>query len=336
MTSTGHGAARRDRPSVASVTSWIPDGGAAEVLSHGGEATRLRRLHLVAAAVALLVVGAAAGAGVAAGFDARPPWAEPAADVPALTGGTIDVAPAATDRHRYQVALFNPGPDAVRGVQVVGVVGRAATVTAGLPVAIAPHSWRPVSFSLPDECGSPAGVLARTLRVRTAGTGAGPGSVLEVELAESAAALRDNHEGECLAPTALTAADLGGLWIVEEAEGAWADLARISLMRFTPDGRFAFDPEGRMFDEGHQGFFGTYRLRGHGLLLRSDGGYACARGYSEVWTTTRLADDLLRLDIVRSSRGFCHNPPGERQVLRRLVPAERLPSTGSRLSGRRP
>jgi hypothetical protein len=286
----------------------------------------------VAAAVALLAVGAALGGGVALGLRGDLPWSAPAAAVPPLIGGTVEAASAPTERHRYRVALFNPGPGTVRDVQVVAVVGRAVLVEPGVPVDIEPGVWRGVTFSLPDECGSPALLLARSVRVRAAAADTG-GREQQVPLAAPAASIRENHDRECVPPTALTPADLGGLWVLEEEEGRWAELAGIGLLRFTSDGRFVFDPEGRMFEEGHQGFFGTFRLRGDRLLLRGDGGYACAPGYREEWTTTLLADGLLRLDVVRSSEGYCHNPDGERQLLRRLVPARRLPSGPAAATG---
>jgi hypothetical protein len=302
------------------------------VISHGGDEPSSRRSHLVAAAAVLLLVGAVLGGGVVAGYRDRLPWPGRPADVPALTAGSIMAATLTGDRHRYRLDLFNPGPGTVRDAQVVAVVGRTATVTPGDPVTIAPRRWRSVTFTLPDECGSPALLLARSVRVRAAAAGTGRREQ-QVALASPASSIRENHDRECVPPTALTPADLGGLWVLEEEEGRWADLAGSSLMRFTADGRFAFDPEGRMFQEGHQGFFGSYRLRGDRLLLRGDGGYACARGYREEWTTTLLADGLLRLDVVRSSQGYCHSPAGERQLLRRLVPAGRLPSVSAPATG---
>jgi hypothetical protein len=150
-----------------------------------------------------------------------------------------------------------------------------------------------------------------------------------VELARPAGALRVVHERECVPATTLGPDDLGGLWIVERIEGRWADLAGITLMRFTADGRFALDPEGQMFREGDQGVRGTYRLQGTRLHLQVDGGYACEKGYSEVWTTTLVEKDVLRLDVVRSDEGYCNSPAHEREVLRRLVPESRLPTAGS-------
>jgi hypothetical protein len=314
------------------VTSWSPGDGFADVIRHGGDEPPSRRSHLVAAAAVLVLVGAVLGGGLVAGYRDRLPWPARPAGVPALTAGSVAAASGIGDRHRYRLDQFNPGPGTVRDVQVVAVVGRTATVTPGDPVTIGPRRWRTVTFSLPDECDSPAVLLARSVRVRAATTDAGRREQ-QVALASPASSIRENHDRECVPTTTLTPADLGGLWVLEEEEGRWAELAGISLMRFTSDGRFAFDPEGRMFEEGHQGFFGTYRLRGDRLLFHGDGGYACARGYAEEWTTTLLADGLLRLDVVRSSEGYCHNPDGERQLLRRLVPAERLPAASVPATG---
>ncbi len=244
----------------------------------------------------------------------------------ALTGGSVTAAPALDDRHRFRVGLFNPGKTTVR-VRVVGLDGWSTTVAANPGVGIAPHRWAQVTFSLPDDCDGPVPPPVTALRIRTVDRGTP--SHQRVELAAPATALRAVHTRECLPPTMLTPRDLGGLWHLEAAEGRWSDLARISLMRFTADGRFTFDPEGLLFQEGDQGMLGTYRLQGTRLRLHADGGYACAVGYTEVWTTTLLSEDLLRLDIVRSDGGYCYSPPGERHVFRRLVPEDNLPPDGS-------
>jgi hypothetical protein len=240
----------------------------------------------------------------------------------ALVGGSL--APTGlTDPRGFRVGLFNTGEERVR-VRVVGLDGWPTEVVATHSVDIAPHSWGQAVFTLPQECEGPAPPEVTAMRVRTGGPGR-PAEQL-VELAEPAGALRDHHDLECPAPVSLDSAQLTGLWIVEEARGRWEGFAHKGLMRFTPDRRFAFDPEGRMFDEGKQGFFGTYRLHGSRLHLRSDGGYACGVGYAEVWTTTLLSEDRLRLDIVRSDSGYCRSPPGERQILRRLLPVDGLPA----------
>jgi hypothetical protein len=240
----------------------------------------------------------------------------------ALTGGSLAPAPELDDRHRFRVGLFNPGETTVR-VRVVALDEWSTTVAANPAVGIAPHSWAQATFSLPDDCDGPAPPPIAALRIRTVDRGAHGHQ--RVELAAPATALGAVHARECAPATSLSPRALGGLWHLEAAEGRWADLAGVSLIRFTGDGRFAFDPEGQLFQEGDQGMFGTYRLHGTRLRLRSAGGYACAPGYTEVWTTTLMSEDLLRLDIVRSDGGYCHSPPGERQLFRRLVPEGRLP-----------
>jgi hypothetical protein len=244
----------------------------------------------------------------------------------ALTAGAVASAPALDDRHRFRVDLFNPGRTTVR-VRVVGLDGWSTTVAANPAVGIAPHRWAQVTFSLPDDCDGPVPPPITALRIRTVDRGTRGHQ--RVELAAPATALRAVHTRECVPATTLTPRDLGGLWHLEEAEGRWSDLARISLMRFTADGRFTFDPEGLLFQEGDQGMLGTYRLDGTRLRLRADGGYACDAGYTEVWKTTLLSEDLLQLDIVRSDGGYCNSPPGERHVFRRLVREDNLPPDGS-------
>jgi len=326
MAPSGDGGAPPHRPSVGKVTSWAPGGGDAEVISHGADGPSSRRSHLVAAAAVLLLGGAATGGGVVAGYQDQLPWVGQAADVPALTAGGIVAASNEEDRHRYQLSLYNPGPGVIPDVQVVGVVGRAVTVLGDEPVDLEPHSWRTVYFWLPDECGSPAGAPVRSIRVRTGRTAEGePAAEREVVLGEPADALRTHRHDECLEPTALSAWDLGGLWTLTRVEGTWTGLAGYSLMRFTSDGRFAFDPEGRMFHDGRQGWFGTYRLHGTRLLLRGTGGYSCAAGYSETWTTTLLDPRVLQLDNIRADPGYCYTPPGERWTLHLLVPEPDLP-----------
>ena len=304
------------------VTSWYPgdthgdrDG---ELLIHGDDnpPTRPRRL--------LAAVAAGLAAGVLIGTQVDDWW--PAAGTShlesALTAGSLAAAGDATDRLRFRVGVFNAGEVTVR-VQVTGVVGRKTPVTRTTAVVVAPGNRASLAFSLPLECDEPSTPVVTALRMRAGSTGARGEYV--VELAEPATALADAHRRECATTTVLSRRELGGLWHLEEAGGKWADLAQVTLMRFTADGRFAFDPEGRLFQDGGQGFFGTFRLRGARLYLESKGGYACPHGYSEAWTTTLLADDLLKLDLVDSDPGYCHAPPGEWQILRRLVPENRLP-----------
>ncbi len=243
---------------------------------------------------------------------------------PALAAGSLAAAGDPADRLRFRVGVLNAGEETVR-VRVSGLVGHLTPVTRSTAEDVAPGGRSLVAFSLPTECDQPSTPLVTSLRVRTNGPG-GRGEQV-VQLAEPATALADAYRRECSPATALTHRELGGLWYLEEAGGKWSDLAEISLSRFTADGRFAFDPEGRLFEEGGQGFFGTFRLRGTRLSLESEGGYACPQGYSEAWTTTLLADDLLKLDLVDSDHGYyCHAPPGEWEILRRLVSENHLPA----------
>ena len=312
------------------MTSWDPgDGGrGGELLIHGDEKPPTRPGRQFAAAVGLLVLGAVGGAVVNDNLS-RP--GRERSHV-ALTGGVVAPAPRIDDRPRYRVGLFNSGEAPIR-VRVVGVVGRSAAVTDSRPLEVAPHSWGQPVFSLPSECGEPELPLVTELRVRA--TGAGGSAEQRVALAEPATALRTVHGRDCVPPTLLSRRDLGGLWILEQVEGLWTGLAKVGLMRFTRDGRFTFDPEGQLFHEGHQGYFGTYRLDGTRLRLVADGGYACSKGFTEVWTTTLLAKGRLRLDVVSSDDGYCHSPPGERWFFRRLVRERLLPPVGP-VSGRTP
>lgn len=309
------------------MSTWGSGPGDPDLLSSGDEgAPWPARVRIAAVAVVCLVVGAFLGTRL---DDADSPLSALVAPPPAaLTGGVVS---SLTDRddplpHQFQVGLFNPGERGVR-VLVVGLTGWSTTVVPDAAVDVAPHSWARAAFSLPGVCEVPTlptttGVLIRITDPEVDGE-------QRVELAGPPDAIGADHDLECPAPTRLDRGQLTGLWYLEEVRGRWKDLAGKSLMRFTSDGRFAFDPEGRMFDEGHQGFFGTYRLRGSRLHLRADGGYACKAGFDEVWTTTLLDEDLLRLDVVRSDGGYCNSPPGERQTLRRLVPESRLPPGSS-------
>jgi hypothetical protein len=310
------------RPSVARVTSWYPGDGdrGEEILLHGDDASPARPVRLLAVGLAVLALGVVLGAQSVG----RLPWTA-ASDTPVQpVGGIIERGPSTSVRHSYQLSLYNPGNEPIT-VRIVGIDGRAVTVTATRPTRVAPGDWARVMFSLPDECSSPAVPPASAVVVRTVG-----GGLDRIPLAEPGTALSAHHDRECARPTALQRQDLRGLWHLEEVEGRWTNLAAISLMRFTSTGAFAFDPEGKIFVDGHQGMLGTYRLRGTTLHLHVTGGYACAKGYSEDWTTTRLAKDVLRLDVIRSDTGYCHSPPGERQVLRRLVREDDLPRTTPR------
>ena len=307
------------------MTSWYSGNGDRdeELLSHGDDTAPLRPVRLFAAAALLLVLGAALGTRI----DGALRWLGlRGADVE-LTGGAVAAATSVNDRHQFRVGVFNPGEETVH-VRVVGLDGGVTAVTPGRPVAVAPHSWRHPSFSVPFLCDETALSTVAAVRVR-ASTTAGS-SEQRVELAAPALALAVVHDRECAPPAALGRRDLGGLWVVEDYEGRWASLARVGLLRFTADGRFAFDPEGHLFQEGRQGMFGTYRLHGTRLQLQTGGGYACGKGYREVWTTARLEPELLRLDIVRSDPGYCHTPPGDREFLRRVVKEGGLPPVRAR------
>lgn len=308
----------KGRPSVGSVTSRHPENGVRdqEVLSQGDDSPA-RPVRLLAAALVVLTVGTALGSLVVG----RWPWGPAAITAARLAGGTIEPDPSAGGHHGYQLSLYNPGEEDAT-VRIVGIDGRAVTVADTRPTRIGARDWGRITFSLPDECASPADRLATAVVVR-----AEDGVIDRISLAAPATALSTNHDRECARPTELRRRDLGGLWHLEAVQGRWTELAGISLMRFTSDGAFAFDPEGKIFDERHQGMVGSYRLHGTRLRLAVNGGYACSKGFSEDWTTTRLTKDLLRLDVVRSDTGYCYSPPGERQILRRLVREADLPAS---------
>lgn len=317
--------ARQIQAYARDVTSWTPgDGGwTRETLSQGGEKPATRPGLLLAAAAALLVLGVVVGARI----DDHLRWPGSEHVGLALTGGAVAAATRIDDRHRFQVALFNSGEEPVR-VRVVGIVGLAVPVADSYPVTLAAHRWGQLLFSLPSECDEAALPRVTALRVSSADGSVAQRVTQRVALAAPATALGVVHTRECAPATRLGRRDLGGLWYLEEVEGRWVDLAHLGLMRFTADGRFAFDPEGLLFQEGEQGMLGTYRLHGTRLVIEAHAGYACERGFSETWTTTLLAKDLLRLDIVRSDLGYCNSPPGERQILRRLVAEDGLPARG--------
>lgn len=223
-------------------------------------------------AVVCLVAGAFLGTRL---DDTGSPISDLVAPPPAaLTGGVVSSVIDTNEPlpHQFQVSLFNPGERAVR-VLVVGLAGWGTTVAAAEGVEVAPHRWAHAAFSLLGVCGEPALPTATAVRIRIVDPEAA--GEQQVELAEPADAVRQDRDLECPRPASLDEGQLTGLWYLEEARGRWADLAGTSLMRFTSDGRFAFDPEGFMFDEGNQGFFGSYRLHGSRLRLRADGGYAC-------------------------------------------------------------
>lgn len=309
------------------MSTWDPGDGAPDLLSSGPEGPPWwDRFRTAAVAVVCLAVGAVLGAR----WDEAelPLTAQGAAPPAALTAGSVSALddPGDPRAHGFEVNLFNAGEQELR-VFVIRLIGSSTPVTTGDPEIVPPRSWARVPFWLPEMCTVPTPPYVTAVRVRVLLPGATEEPLLN--LAEPAAAVVDRHERECQPTTALSRSRLTGLWYVEEWRGRWEELAGRSLMRFTSDGRFAFDPEGRMFVEGGQGFFGTYRLHGDRLRLRAEGGYSCTVGFSEVWRTTLLDKDRLQLDVVRSDGGFCHTPPGDQQVLRRLVPERRLPPMGA-------
>lgn len=311
------------------MTTWNPGDGGPDVLSSGNEGPPWAdRARAAALAIVCLLAGAFLGTRL---DDAGSPFSAQAAQPPAaLTGGVVSAVDGNDPLpHRYQVGLFNPGERTVR-VLVVGPTAWTTPVAANRGVDVPPHGWAHAAFALPGLCEVRMVPRVTAVRIRFVDPAVGQ---QRVELAEPTDAFRDDQDLECPPPTLLGRGQLTGLWHLEEVRGRWEDLPGKSLVRFTSDGRFAFDQEGRMFDQGNQVFFGTYRQHGSRLHLRADGGYACAAGYSEVWQTTQLKRDLLRLDVVRSDGGYCNSPPGERQILRRLLPERGLPpgrATGSR------
>ncbi len=304
------------------MSTWSPGDGGPDLLSTGDEQPRWTdRFRTTAVAALCLVAGGFLGVRL---DDAGSPLSAPSGTPPAVvTGGVVSslVDPEVPLPHQFQVSLFNPGERGVR-VRVAGLTGLGTAVTAPA-VDITPHGWAQARFSRPAVCEEPTLPAVTAVRIRFVDPEVAHEQ--QVQLAGPAVAIRDDHRIECRAPTRLARGQLTGLWFAEEIRGRWADLAGKTLVRFTSDGRFALDPEGHLFDEGGQGFFGSYRLTGSRLLLRAEGGYACEVGYTEVWTTTLLAEDRLRLDIDRSDGGYCNSPPGERHILRRLVPEVSLP-----------
>lgn len=315
------------------MSTWAPGDGAPDLLSSGPEGPPWwDRFRTAAVAVVCLAAGAALGTS----WDGAvlPVNGQAAGPPAALTAGSVSALddPGDPRAHGFEVNVFNAGEQELR-VFVVRLIGSSTTVTTGGAETVPPKSWARVPFWLPEMCTVPTPPYVTALRVRVLQPGSAEEPVLN--LAEPADAVVEHHERECRPTTALSRGRLTGLWYVEEWRGRWEELAGRSLMRFTSDGRFAFDPEGWMFVEGRQGFFGTYRLQDDQLRLRAEGGYACEVGFREVWRTTLLEEDRLQLDIVRSDGGYCHTPPGDQQVLRRLVPERRLPpiSTSQEPSG---
>lgn len=305
------------------MTTWDPGDLGPDQLSSGSEDPPWwDRFRTAAVAVVCLAVGAVLGA---KWDEAELPLTGRAAGPPsALTAGSVSALddPGGPRAHGFEVNVFNAGEQELR-VLVVRLIGSSTTVTTGGPETVPPKSWARVPFWLPEMCTAPTPPYVTALRVRVLR----PGSAEEplLNLAEPAEAVLQDRQRECATPTRLRPGQLTGLWYLEEVRGRWQQLEGTSLMRFNSDGTFAFDPEGQVFVQGKQGYFGTYRLHDSRLHLHSDGGYACAAGFDETWRTTMLSEDLLRLDIVRSDEGYCNSPPGERQVLRRLVPGSRLP-----------
>lgn len=305
------------------MTSWDPRnaGPAEDIVSQGSEYLAARPWWW-RFTVALLLV--AVGAVIGARVDDDLPWRRPTHSPPSieLIAGSIAAGTGVEAEHGYRLAVFNAGDRGVR-VRIVGLSDHTLIVSGSERVSIAPRDWASVAFTVRNDCDRSVVREVPAVVVRISGSAGVDQQIPVTSPPDVSAADEYRH---CAAPTPLHRRDLGGLWVVEESEGRWADLAKVGLFRFRSDGRFAFDPEGFLFEPGKQGVFGRYRVTGTRLVLRSSGGYACGKGHREVWTTTALTENLLRLDIADSDAGYCYVPAGDRQLLRRVVPEARLPS----------
>ena len=272
---------------------------------------------LIGVACACLVAGFLAGgrSGVLTPSDAAD---DATLSVP-VTAGSVDNVEGAEDGAEFELAVFNSGEQEVE-VSVLDLGGWGAELLDSPSVTIASENWEEVRFTARADCADPlpGDVSAFRLQANTSTEQyEGDVPVSDVD------ALVQYHEAVCATPDMIRPSQLAGVWLVEKVYGPWAVLEGVHLMRFNPDGTFVVDPEGGLFS-GDQGVWGTYRLHGELLTIRTEGGYAsCPR---DATTTARAAirpDESLSLAWLR---GTCPESNGDVWIARRVLRNVGLPS----------
>lgn len=294
------------------MTSWNPVAGDHEVLSQGSDRLPRRpRALLVGLALACLAGGFALGRQL---DTPAAPAPAAAATTTSYSVGLIESTGSAAYDRPFRVPVHNPTDEAVT-VTVRDLVGWSGTIEPGGGTPVPARSWAGVGFVPSPDCSEPPfTVRAVVLDVTNR---AGTTTRQELPLWGPDRELRDHHQIQCAALTALSPAQLAGVWVVEDTQGGADWLQGRFLIYFREDGTFSWDAEGRVFED-LPGGRGRYRTDGTRLHQRLVTGTSCAPGDSFRWRTTLLPDDRLHL-VLEMAQGICGAGPGDVWVLRRLI-----------------
>jgi hypothetical protein len=104
---------------------------------------------------------------------------------------------------------------------------------------------------------------------------------------------------------------LVGIWFVEPTGNL--------LVRFSPDGAFAFDNKGHLAPD--PAVLGKYSLKEDTIRFTISGGGACTSGDSWAWEASLAEDGLLRIVHTKEASGNCRVPIGTEWTLIRVSPS---------------
>jgi hypothetical protein len=222
----------------------------------------------------------------------------------------------------FELPVLNSTQEAI-DADLVAIEGVPTSLTSAKAEQIAPGAWGLIRFSAPANCDAPtsSSVSSVTLRVSAPGSRSSP----TIPLPGVGSVLLDYDRAFCASPTPISAGELAGVWILEQAYGPDADLVGVHLMRFTRGGAYVADPEGRLLSD-DSAIRGRYRLRGELLETSVEGGTGCSAGPGTTWRVTLDASDRLSMVWIR---GDC--PEGEQGTMwvsRRVLSDQHLPPVG--------
>ena len=285
--------------------------GAREVLTFGDDDSPRRGPASVAAAIALLAVGASA----ALGFEELRHGA--GGENVELVAGEVLATATSTRPSDVVVQLYNHGSAEVTVLEVTPRGWTAEAESTTIPA----DAWGAVPVQVDVDCDSQP-VPDRELVVRVATT---HGSVERVVLTMSSTPylLLGEHRRRCLAPdgTAPSLEELLGTWLVT---AGW-ELGGHVLLQLDRDGSFRMDPELGLLT-GDPGAYGWFSLEGSTLRLLTSGGRDCANGDHARLEVTLLHDGQLHLRWVEQYESSCRVEDGEVWLAQRVA----LPASARR------
>lgn len=291
------------------VTTWRPDGGDPEVLSHGQRAPRSAAGRLWATAAVCLGLGALAGVQIDDAVDRRNAAGEGVP--PALSVGVIQENPDPVADLRFSVPIHNGGSGEVT-IDSVVAEGWVIQDSRFEPVTIAPDDWAMLPLPVQVDCRTfdAAGPERLTIRSTTSGGSFEQG----IATAAPSAVLIDEGARLCLERlgSVPTARDVVGTWYVEEA-----GTHRGTMFRLREDGTFAIDPDLSRFGPDLDAL-GTFSRSGATLRLRAGSGHDCRRGDRTRWRLTLLEDGRLHVRHAPEGESWCGIEGGEVWVARRV------------------